>query len=104
MRNPTVSDVVANLSDKEAVKGQLPSEKALSRLDPTRRALAEQRLLEMPKSYQAMYLRALRGRSLRSAANATCAECVGWVRKEVRDCTALGCPLHPYRPYQKKET
>ena len=30
-----------------------------------------------------------------------CLRCVGYVRSDVTSCTAYGCPLHPYRPFQK---
>lgn len=29
-----------------------------------------------------------------------CLSCVGWVRKDVADCTSTVCPLWPVRPYR----
>ena len=48
--------------------------------------------------------------SLRAAINAMCAACMGCseqmiepgFRNEIRDCSALDCPLWPHRPYQPK--
>jgi hypothetical protein len=45
------------------------------------------------------------------AINAKCAECVGCTpthlepgfRATIRDCTVNTCPLHVFRPYQRKE-
>lgn len=64
------------------------------------RALIAERLSQMPISCRGVYLRAMRGKSLRSAATAFCLECVGWDRSAVRSCTAPACPLHPYRPFR----
>jgi len=38
--------------------------------------------------------------SPRVAIRAMCLSCVGYLRVEVTNCTAFGCPLHKYRPYQ----
>ena len=59
-----------------------------------------ERLNQMPARYHATYRKAMSGRSLRAAVNAHCLECVAWEREEVRLCTAPGCPLYHYRPYQ----
>ena len=45
------------------------------------------------------------------AIKAMCAHCMGCTRDHIepgfreciRNCTSIGCPLHLYRPYQKKE-
>jgi len=58
----------------------------------------EKRLAEMPNSYRRKYLRAMSGRSMKSAIKSFCLECVGYQREEVKLCTDLGCPLYPYRP------
>jgi len=58
----------------------------------------EKRIKQMPPSCRKNYLRAMKGRSLKSAVKAFCVECVGWAREEVKLCTDLGCPLYPYRP------
>ena len=44
------------------------------------------------------------------AINAMCAHCMGCnadhmepgFREAVRECVSVSCPLHPFRPYQKK--
>ena len=38
------------------------------------------------------------------AIKAFCNNCVGDIRKDIRECTALKCPLYIYRPYQKDDT
>lgn len=45
---------------------------------------------------------AFTGKSLRSAINAKCLDCVGFTSGEVRECKAWGCPLWLVRPYQEK--
>lgn len=40
--------------------------------------------------------------SKREAIRAKCLDCSNLTVDEVRDCTATGCPLHAYRPYQLK--
>ena len=76
----------------------------LSRLDPARRAAVEDRLSQMPKLYRGAYLRAMGGRSRRSAIRAFCLECTGWQRAEVARCMALACPLFSYRPFQEERS
>jgi hypothetical protein len=44
--------------------------------------------------------RAYTSASKASAIKAFCLRCVGYLRNEVRDCTARGCPLWTHRPYQ----
>lgn len=54
--------------------------------------------------------KAISNPTLRNAINAKCAECMGCTRKhieagfieDIRGCVAVGCPLHPFRPYQEK--
>ncbi|WP_300462731.1 hypothetical protein [Desulfobacula sp.] len=41
-------------------------------------------------------------RSLRAAVNAKCFDCCCYSRTEVRDCTAVNCPLYFLRPWQGK--
>ena len=60
----------------------------------------EQRKSAMPRSYRAVYEKAVRGRSLRAAINSFCLECVYWQIEEIRNCADLGCPLFSLRPYQ----
>lgn len=37
------------------------------------------------------------------AIKAFCLNCVGDIRKDIRECTARQCPLFIYRPYQKDD-
>ena len=60
------------------------------------------RLSDMPETCRRTYLRAMRGRSLAAAVKAFCMECVSWDRQEVARCTALACPLYPYRPFGRE--
>lgn len=55
---------------------------------------------EAPASYRATLERAYSGKSKAAGIKAFCLQCVGFLRNEIRDCSAKGCPLHPYRPYQ----
>jgi hypothetical protein len=41
--------------------------------------------------------------SPRAAIKAFCAECVGYDRLAVTECTAYACPLWRYRPHQKAQ-
>ncbi|MHC4573081.1 MAG: hypothetical protein ACYS76_02930 [Planctomycetota bacterium] len=59
---------------------------------------------EVPEVHRANYRAAVSGKSRRAAIKAFCLECVCWQREEVRLCTALACPLYPYRPYQAQES
>ena len=68
--------------------------------DPLRTTAIRVRLSQTPKSYRATYLRAVSGKSIRAAVNANCVMCCGYERDAVRTCSALSCPLWPYRPYQ----
>jgi len=76
------------------------TQERLGRLDSTRKAPVTKRLADMPKSARNTYLRAVSGRSPRAGIKAFCSECCGWQRNEVARCTALACPLYPYRPFQ----
>ena len=58
------------------------------------------RQTQIPRKYRAVYDRAVKGTSLRSAINAQCLECVCWQSKEVALCTDLACPLWAVRPYR----
>jgi len=57
----------------------------------------ERRLRDAPRKYQAMYRKAWRGTSRKSAIRAHCLECVGYSEEEVRLCTAPACPLFEFR-------
>ena len=60
------------------------------------------RLKQMPTTCRGAYRKAVNHKSMRSALNSQCAECVGYVRKEVSVCSDLGCPLYSYRPFQNR--
>jgi hypothetical protein len=58
-------------------------------------------IAEAPESCRNTLSRAFSGSaSPRGAIKAFCLQCVGFVRSDVRDCSARACALHPYRPYQ----
>ena len=61
------------------------------------------RLNDAPESCKGVLIRAYRGRSPAAGIKAFCLQCVGYVRADVRDCTALGCPLFLYRPFQRDD-
>jgi hypothetical protein len=65
---------------------------------------AKQRLAECPTMYRPILDRTYNAKSSpRGAIKAFCLQCTGYVRADVANCTALACPLHPYRPYQTKD-
>ena len=76
---------------------------ALEGVSPTRRPPIERRLAEMPESFKRTYLKAVGGRSRPAAVRAFCAECMGYDREGVTECTSLACALWPYRPYQVRQ-
>lgn len=53
--------------------------------------------------YQRIFERAYSGHSPKTAIKAFCLDCTGFMRSEITNCTALACPLYPYRPYQPGE-
>lgn len=65
-------------------------------LNPTQQS----RVADAPERIRGILTRAYSGQSRAAGLKAFCLQCVGYVRKDVRDCTAEGCPLFPYRPYQ----
>lgn len=65
-----------------------------------REARIAERRAQMPRSYRALYDKAVSGKSLRAAINSFCLECVCWATNEVRNCSDKGCPLWAVRPYQ----
>lgn len=52
----------------------------------------------VPKQYQALYKRAMSGKSRKAAMKIQCIECCGWQIAEVFVCADSGCSLWPYRP------
>jgi hypothetical protein len=69
-------------------------------LEERRKAAIDKRLSIIPKPYKKTYEKAVARKSMRAVLKAQCLECVNWERTEVRSCSALGCPLWAYRPYQ----
>ena len=102
----TDADRVKGRAQKAAARGLSPSElisKANLDVGPTQEAMIRDRLLEMPVTCRGTYLRAMKGKSMQAAIKAHCLECVGWIRAEVEKCTAMGCALYPYKPFQDKQ-
>lgn len=63
--------------------------------------LAQQTVMaEVPISYRPTFERAFTTASKSAGIKAFCLRCVGYLRNEVRDCTAKACPLYTHRPYQ----
>ena len=63
----------------------------------------ERRLKQIPKSMVRQYRVAISGTSRKAAIFAFCQECTGYERAAIRDCKDSGCPLWPYRPYQRSD-
>ena len=59
---------------------------------------------ECPALYRATLERAFAGKSKVAGIRGFCLTCVGFLRKEITNCSAQGCPLWPFRPYQGKES
>lgn len=53
----------------------------------------------MPSSFRLSYQKSRKSKAF--AIKSMCAECSGYDRKVVRNCTDTGCPLWPHRPFQK---
>ena len=54
------------------------------------------------ESYRRLYDKAISGKSRTAAVKSKCLDCQCWQSSEVRGCSVLTCPLHPYRPYQSR--
>ncbi len=54
----------------------------------------------VPKAAVNTFKRAYSGASKAAAVKAMCLECIGFIREEVRSCSAPTCPLWPYRPFR----
>ena len=64
----------------------------------------QKRLADAPELYRGWIRRAYEQKAApRQAIKAFCLQCTGYMRKDVAGCTALGCPLWMYRPYQHGE-
>lgn len=61
------------------------------------------RLADAPSVYRPLMRRAFSGKSKAAGIKSFCITCVGFVRADVRNCTAFGCPLWAYRPYQRDD-
>lgn len=59
--------------------------------------IATLRQYAIPPKYQALYERAMIGKSRKDAVRAHCLMCCGWQENEVALCTATRCPLYPHR-------
>jgi len=105
MLSPTPSDnhTLIDLNQMKVpnfASGTLPLEKEQrSGSDDIRHS----RVHNAPRSFQALMRRALFEKVSRSMAiKAKCAECCGFERDEVANCTSISCPLWRFRPYQTK--
>ena len=60
------------------------------------------RIETAPQSFRKLLTQAMSGKcSPRTAIKAQCAECNGFDRQAITNCTAYACPLWHFRPYQK---
>jgi hypothetical protein len=64
---------------------------------PTR----EERMKQIPSSMRKAYEKSVTSKAF--AIKSFCAECCGYDRKAVAECTDTGCPLFNHRPYQTKD-
>ncbi len=64
----------------------------------TQKEQIEEHRAQIPKLYQAIYKKAMTGKSRKAAMHSFCLQCCGWVIKEVFLCTSPQCELFPYRP------
>ena len=60
----------------------------------------KKRIDQMPSSFRLSYEKSRKSKAF--AIKSMCAECSGYERKVIGECTDVGCPLWPHRPYQKK--
>lgn len=55
---------------------------------------------EPTETFRNLYERTQSGKAgPRQAIKMQCAECVGYDRNEITNCTDIGCPLYNYRPF-----
>ncbi|MCZ6655099.1 MAG: hypothetical protein O7D91_18985 [Planctomycetota bacterium] len=59
---------------------------------------------EIPTKYQALYKRAMTGKSRKDSVRAHCLMCCGWQENEVALCTATRCPLYLHRMGRRSES
>lgn len=63
------------------------------------------RIKTSPESFRGILAQSYTGTcSPRAAIKAQCAECNGFDRASIRDCTAYACPLWMFRPYQQRRS
>ena len=60
-------------------------------------------LADVSTAYRGIVIKAFEGNSRAAGVKAKCLDCSNFQRVEVRHCTVILCPLHPYRPYQQDE-
>jgi hypothetical protein len=61
-----------------------------------------ERIRTAPESFRNLLAQSYAGKCApRQAIKAQCAECNGFDRDAIRDCTCYACPLWMFRPYQK---
>ena len=78
----------AESTPKPAERGDSWIQKALSQLEPTRRASVEERLAKMPVSARRNFLRAATGEACpRDAIKSHCMECMDYNLSAIRFCT-----------------
>jgi len=95
----------ADRSKAQAAKARLKSSDELLKMadlpyPAAQIASIRKRLDSMPVTCRMGYVKAMSGKSPAAGIRAHCLECVGWQRREVARCTAVACPLWPYRPYK----
>ncbi|MBW8042252.1 MAG: hypothetical protein FVQ85_19945 [Planctomycetes bacterium] len=54
-------------------------------------------------SYRRVWGKAVTKKSMRSAVNAKCQDCMCWQSAEIKQCDIVTCPLWQYRPNQGKD-
>jgi hypothetical protein len=57
-------------------------------------------LVETPKSLDPIEKAKQNPKSRKFAINAMCYDCCCYQKSEVKDCTAVKCPLYKFRPWQ----
>lgn len=79
-----------------------PAEPQNASLDERIAAKRARRVETAPESFRKLLTQAMSGKcSPRQAIKAQCAECNGFDRQAITDCTAYACPLWHFRPFQK---
>lgn len=62
----------------------------------------KERLHDVPTTMRGIFRRAFGTGSKPAVFKAKCLDCCCYQRKEVRLCTVAGCPIWPWRPFQRK--